>query len=812
MSVNTFSSISSFIETLLNQPEEYSGKTTVAPVISIISSFYNAHEYFEETYYSVMNQTLQNFEWIMVDDCSTDKNSISLFNSLESRSNKIKTYYHKVNKGLAAGRNTAISKANGKYLFFMDLDDLLDPTYLEKSVVFLELHPEISFVNSYCVGFGEQEYWWTHGFEKSTQFIEENFVTAMLTYRKQDFDMIGGFDEGFRFYEDWERWLKALAVGQKGWTIPEFLHCYRRMTSGLLLSSQQKVAYQKRLIRKLKKRYTKIFSEKSVLPPVVTESPTPYDVDNYRRNLQIENQLDNDLKKGQRILFLYPHLEIGGADKYNLDLLGILQKKGYQLTIATTLKANHAWQEHFYKITQDIYYLSNYGDETSWLSIISYLIESRKVDVFFISNSYFAYYLLPLLRTKYKNVAFIDNTHIYDMGWRVDGYPRLSRQFNEFFDAQIVSSEHLAHYNEQKEPITKGKFDICTTNIEPENWRFSESLRKKIRQFYNISDSTTLLLFPARLVIQKRPLFFVKIIKELVECELPVKAIIIGDGYLLESTRKLITELHLETHIFLIPPVNSKELRAYYCASDIFLFPTGYEGISIAVFEAMTIGLPIVASDVGGQRELVVTGTGYLIKKSDENENEIDEYCNALMPLILDTGLRKEIGTAARQRIEDFFTLENMGKNVEDVIRKARNERESNHQQVVSQLIGEELLTVAIECMRIEKDLINLHHNLHQTGVAYEQKILECEELKMQRNLLLSQIEGSKQADNAIYEKNIKEEIGVSSFIQLHYQELIKEIDLLKHQKKSMEASRFWKIRQQWFRLKYKIGLSKYES
>ncbi len=144
-------SISKYTDLLINYRSPYSAQTSNRPVVSVISSFYNAQRYLEETYITVMHQTLQNFEWIIVDDYSTDKDAIALLESLTQRSNKIKNLRHQENRGLAAGRNTAISRAKGKYLFFIDLDDLIDSTYLEKCALFLELHPEFSFVNSFTV-------------------------------------------------------------------------------------------------------------------------------------------------------------------------------------------------------------------------------------------------------------------------------------------------------------------------------------------------------------------------------------------------------------------------------------------------------------------------------------------------------------------------------------------------------------------------------------------------------------------------------------------------------------------------------------
>ena len=177
-----FSEVSEFIEILKQQDFDYKNTPASNPaVVSIISSFYNVpREYFLEANRSIQNQTFQNYEWIIADDCSTDEKAIALFGELTQLNPKIKTVRRSVNGGLAAGRNTAIAYAKGKYLFFMDTDDLLEPTMIEKCVLFLETHADFSFVNTYSVGFGEQEYWWSKGFDKPSEFINENRVTGRL--------------------------------------------------------------------------------------------------------------------------------------------------------------------------------------------------------------------------------------------------------------------------------------------------------------------------------------------------------------------------------------------------------------------------------------------------------------------------------------------------------------------------------------------------------------------------------------------------------------------------------------------------------
>ena len=379
--VTPFPSVSKFIDILETRIWNfYSSEISTPPVVSIISSFFNAHKYFETTYQSISNQTFQNFEWIIVDDCSTELEAIALFQALPGRCTKIKTLTHQTNKGLAAGRNTACDRATGKYLFFMDLDDLLDPTCIEKCVIFLETHPAFSFVNSYSVGFQTQEYWWNHGFDRPSQFIDQNWVTGRLLYRKSDFDRLGGFDEDLRFYEDWERWLKAITNHQQGWTIPEYLDCYRRLESGLLATSRNNLIEDKRVTELIKSRYQSFFTKTN--PDDIKIERTSFDISQVQSKITLTNPLKRS-SIGKSLLCFFPHLEIGGADRFNLDLVTLLAERDYDITILTTLKSAHPWQQYFYTITPDIFHLSNFLlDSQSYIqqvkSKIKYLNKALK--------------------------------------------------------------------------------------------------------------------------------------------------------------------------------------------------------------------------------------------------------------------------------------------------------------------------------------------------------------------------------------------------------------------------------------------------
>ena len=106
-------------------------------LVSIIVPVYNAERFLEDTINTVLNQTYKNWELILVDDCSTDK-SVDIINKYSKKDKRVKLFKNKVNSKAAVSRNNGIKKSSGRYLCFLDADDLWDKQKLEKQVNFMK--------------------------------------------------------------------------------------------------------------------------------------------------------------------------------------------------------------------------------------------------------------------------------------------------------------------------------------------------------------------------------------------------------------------------------------------------------------------------------------------------------------------------------------------------------------------------------------------------------------------------------------------------------------------------------------------------
>ncbi|MGU9938952.1 glycosyltransferase family 2 protein [Empedobacter brevis] len=115
-------------------------------LVSIITPCYNSERFITETYQSIKEQSYSNWEWIIVDDCSTDDSvqTICSFND-----ERIKLIAQKSNQGAASARNLALSKAKGRYITFIDSDDLWLPKFLETTINYLKNNNESLVYTSY---------------------------------------------------------------------------------------------------------------------------------------------------------------------------------------------------------------------------------------------------------------------------------------------------------------------------------------------------------------------------------------------------------------------------------------------------------------------------------------------------------------------------------------------------------------------------------------------------------------------------------------------------------------------------------------
>lgn len=677
--------------------------------VTIVTPFYNPGSVFHETASSVLQQSLQQWEWVIVNDGSTDPESLDMLDDYRASDPRIRVIDHDENRGPSAARNTGFRAARSSYVVQFDTDDLLEPTAVEKWVWFLESHPECDFVKGFSVGFGAEEYLWQKGFHDGVAFLDENLAALPSAVRNALHETVGGYDETIRDgLEDWDFWLRCASVGRWGDTVPEYLAWYRRRARhGDRWANWDNASRQRAFRTELRRRYPRLWSghfPRLETRPHLPDEPLP-------EALPWENRLRKDKR---RLLLVAPWMTVGGADKFNVDLLEQLGARSWEITVATTLKGDHSWLPRFTRHTPDIFVLDHFLRRIDYPRFLWYLIRSRQIDVVLISNSELAYRLLPYLKSRCPGVAFVDLCHMEEEHWQYGGYPRMAVEHQELLDLNVVVSEHLKAWM-----VARGadgeRVRVCYTNVDAERWRPDPERRQAVRNELGLDGNAAVILYAGRLVAQKQPRIFARTMLELHRRGGRWVGLAAGDGEELPWLRAFVRRHALGDRVRLLGAVPTERVRDLMAAADIFFLPSQWEGIALTLYEAMASRLAVVATDVGGQRELVTPDCGVLVPRGDEDE-EPQRYAEVLASLLARPERRHEMGEAARKRVSLHFRLEEMGEKMEALLREAMALHGAEPRPVPTPGLARICAARAIEHLR----LVDISHPLaveaHVTG------------------------------------------------------------------------------------------------
>ena len=215
-------------------------------MVSIIVPVYNAASYIEETVASVISQTFTDWELILVNDCSPD-NSLSIIQALASQDPRIRVIDKKQNEGAAKARNTGLEAAKGRYIAFLDADDIWRPEKLQMELQYMQRH-NAGFVFS-AYEFGDEhaiptgkachvptELSYRQALSRTIIFTSTTlFDTQIVSKELLQMPAIGS--------EDTATWWRILRTGIKAYGLDRPLVVYRRPAKSL--SSNKGVAVKR---------------------------------------------------------------------------------------------------------------------------------------------------------------------------------------------------------------------------------------------------------------------------------------------------------------------------------------------------------------------------------------------------------------------------------------------------------------------------------------------------------------------------------------------------------------------------------------
>jgi len=203
-----------------------------APELSVIVPVYNLGRYLPETLASIDAQTYRGFELIIVDDGSTDPETIALLDRLRAEGRRV---IRKPNGGLGSARNAGIAAATGRWVASIDADDLIAPEYFERALAVLRANPSLGYACALVRCFETDPAVITAGwiplgmagFDRDLLLCFNIGGIAGSIFDRRAVLEVGGYDETLPGYQDWDLWCRLAHRGVRGGIIPEFLFYYR---------------------------------------------------------------------------------------------------------------------------------------------------------------------------------------------------------------------------------------------------------------------------------------------------------------------------------------------------------------------------------------------------------------------------------------------------------------------------------------------------------------------------------------------------------------------------------------------------------
>jgi glycosyltransferase involved in cell wall biosynthesis len=236
-----------------------------SPIVSIVVPFYNQLEYLAECIGSVIIQTFDGWELIIVDDASTEEGVDEILSGFDK---KIRLIRHASNRGLGAARNTGFEAARGQLVLPLDSDDFLHPTFVARTLAALDKKPDADCVFTDFQLFGCSDEVWKYSVRSPSEMLTVQWIPGPGTVMyKRVWQAVGGYDEVRPPYcgnEDWDFWIAAVENGIKAVHVPEALYNYRRTSQSMSVSTLLYYDYitRERIYRRHKSVFDRYGAEK----------------------------------------------------------------------------------------------------------------------------------------------------------------------------------------------------------------------------------------------------------------------------------------------------------------------------------------------------------------------------------------------------------------------------------------------------------------------------------------------------------------------------------------------------------------------
>lgn len=378
------------------------------------------------------------------------------------------------------------------------------------------------------------------------------------------------------------------------------------------------------------------------------------------------------------ILYIAPWVDLGGSDRGTIDWFKNIDRDRWAPSLITTTPSPNRWLHHLEPYAEEIWDLPDLMPGTAFPEFILGFIESRGVRIVHLMNSRLGYDLLPDMTCLPEPPTIVVQLHAEEPNQT--GYVRyVTRRYGNLIDAFSVVSEDLKQTIVDYE-IPASRIEVIYLGVDGEG----EFDPARVEPLELPGNGASRILWPGRLVEQKDPLLTMEVLARARERGAEFVLDVVGDGHLKEPARARAEELGVSDLIHWHAP--SQEMARWYRSSDLLLMTSVYEGIPLVIYEALAMGVPVVAPALPGNAEFMDSDSGVLVEPRDD----VDRYADAIVSLLGDEGRRREMGERSRKRMLEQFSPAEMGRRHDALYARLLSERSAASRWRNEELFGEE--------------------------------------------------------------------------------------------------------------------------
>eukprot|EP01080_Neovahlkampfia_damariscottae_P006011 gene6011-10013_t len=608
--------------------------------ISIITTIYKhtKRSILLETKKSILNQTFKNFEWILVHDGIKKRKYIK-----KEKEDFIKLVMLKNNIGLPGARNIGIKNSNGKYLVFLDGDDLIEGNFLETLYWFLESNRNIDLVNTYSIAFKNQNYLHKLKFQNSQiELLKRNlFPVTWMIRRNIMFNFDDTLKEGM---EDWDFILNFYSRKYCAHTIEEYHFWYRfHKQDDRWKNFKKKDDFLNNVLKRknidLFENQNEYFNQKKC--HIIHKLNDDQYLSNYRFNKNRYLNLNNLIPKNEkRILFLSSDLNENEKNIYHLNLLeGLKKLKNYHISIISFNKESNMKSE-FLRITSDIYHLNSFlFSRKNQLNFLNYFKISRSIEVVIFDGD------LKFLKNNFKNLYQFEKLKWIELIHERKTIENVKNEEINLVNSFIFTSQFLLKMFQKKFKVIE-KLNTIHFGLNELKWKNSLNLIKN----QNNEKKFSYLISKKDFEIDSK---FLKLMQFYNKNENIYFIFLDSNSIMYQKLQKLLPN----SNLIVIPKridlnFKLKKLLLYLNFSTFFWI-SKYQSYQW-IFRAMSLNNIILGEYIDGIRNEIVNEmkTGILIKYKDKKEDEIvKQFISKIKMLNIN-----DVSTHCRILIEGSFS------------------------------------------------------------------------------------------------------------------------------------------------------------